>query len=195
MTNASAYPLLGSLLHRLQDESFDPTSLGPGRIDDLEHSATSRAYLDLGYVTPTQYRNDLLFDLTQLLRTTRRSSQGWSEHYPELRKSIFNYGLPDLNRFGFSRVDQERLADEIGAAVRTFEPRLQHAKVNVADVSVENSASVFQIAAQLRIPPRLQAISLAALLPVHNKVFCVQEQSQSQLASQVLDLDAASDEE
>ena len=193
MTNAPSYPLRGSLWRRLQDESLDPSSTGPGRIDDVqEYHATSRAYLDLGYVTPAQYRNDLLLDLTHLLRTTRRSNRGWSEHYPELRKSIFNYGLPDLNRFGFSGADQERLADEIGAAVRTFEPRLQRAKVDAADASLEDSAAVFRIAAQLRIPPRLEAISLAAMLPVHNKVFKVQDQPQP--TSPTAELDPTSDE-
>ncbi|HNN90941.1 MAG TPA: type VI secretion system baseplate subunit TssE [Pseudomonadota bacterium] len=179
MTNGSSIPLRGSLWRRLQDESLDPEATGPGRIDDVqEHHAVAKPYLDLGYVTPAQFRDDLLVDLTHLLRTTRRSTRGWSERYPELRKSIFNFGLPDLNTFGFSGVDRDRLADEIGLAVRTFEPRMLRARVEATEVSAEDSAAIFRIAAQLRIPPRIEQVSLAAMLPVHNKVFQVQDQPQ-----------------
>lgn len=177
MTVTARYPLRASLLRRLQDESFDPFPDQPGRIDDLDDMRSADpAALDLGYVTPAQFRNDLLNDLNQLLRTTRLALRPLGTRYPELKKSIYNYGLPDRASFGYSATDQVRLADELTMALHVFEPRLQRVAVEPVEVQSELSEAVFRISAHLRVPPRPEAVRLAATLPVHSKVFTVKEQ-------------------
>lgn len=177
VTITARYPLRASLLLRLQDESLDPFPVQPGRIDDLEDlCSTDPAGLDLGYVTPAQFRNDLLSDLNQLLRTTRLAVRPLGTRYPELKRSIYNYGLPDRASFGYSATDQARLADELELALRVFEPRLQRITVEAVEVQADQSEAVFRISAQLRVPPRPEAVRMAATLPVHSKVFTVKEQ-------------------
>ncbi|MFO0576878.1 MAG: type VI secretion system baseplate subunit TssE [Polyangia bacterium] len=188
MTAANRYPLRASLLRRLQDESFDPFPDQTGRIDDAaEFRASDPSALDLGYVTPSRFRDDLLSDLNHLLRTTRLTVKPLGSRYPELKKSIYNYGLPDRAGFGYSSADQVRLADELAAALRVFEPRLQRVTVEPGEAQVEDSAAVFRISAQLRIPPRPEAVSLAATLPVHSKVFTVKDQPLPQESQHLYD--------
>jgi len=188
VTLAARYPLRASLLRRLQDEEFDPVPDGPGRIDNADkRSAADPAALDLGYVTPEKFRVDLLDDLNHLLRTTRLAVRPLGERYQELKKSIYNYGLPDRAGFGYSAADQSRLADEIAKALRAFEPRLERTSVEPGESSLEDSAAVFRIAAQLRVPPRLEAVRLAATLPVHSKVFTVKDQPMPQESQKLYD--------
>lgn len=175
-------------MRRLQDETFDPVPDQPGRIDDVaEYQPGSTAALDLGYVTPAKFRDDLLLDLNYLMRTTRLATRPLGARYPELKKSIYNYGLPDRAGFGYSDTDQAMLAEELAVALRTFEPRLQRLSVEPGEPQVEDSAAVFHISAQLRIPPRPEAVSLAATLPVHSKVFTVKNQPLPQEAQRLHD--------
>lgn len=187
MTSAR-YPLRASLLRRLQDESFDSITDEPGVIEDAkEHYAADPAALDLGYVTVDRFRRDLLGDLNHLLRTTRLAVRPLDDRFPELKKSIYNYGLPDRAGFGYSASDQARLADEIAGALRTFEPRLQRVSVDPQEAAIEDSAAVFTIQAQLRVPPRPEAVRMAATLPVHSKVFTVKAQPLPQEAQNLYD--------
>ena len=188
MTATTRYPLRASLVRRLQDESFDPFPDQPGRIDDVEAmNSTGSAALDLGYVTPAQFRNDLLGDLNQLLRTTRLATGPLGTRYPELKKSIYNYGLPDRASFCYSAPDQVRLADELAMALRSFEPRLQRIAVEPVEAQAQLSEAVFRISAQLRVPPRPEAVQLAATIPVHSKVFTVKEQPLPQESQHLYD--------
>lgn len=183
-------------MRRLQDESFDSEADRVGRIEDAEeellikksasHSNDPSA-LDLGYVTVDRFRSDLLSDLNHLLRTTRLAIKPLGDRFPELRKSIYNYGLPDRAGFGYSDSDRARLADEIAVALRVFEPRLQRINVEAQEGEIEDSAAVFSIHAQLRIPPRLEAVRMAATLPVHSKVFTVKDQPLPQEAQNLYD--------
>lgn len=188
MTIAARFPLRASLLRRLQDDSFDPTPSTPGLIDDAsEQRAADPAVLDLGYVTPEKFRADLLADLNHLLRTTRLTPRPLGERYPEVKKSIYNYGLPDRAGFGYSATDLSRLGDEIAVALSIFEPRLQGVVVDAAEGPGEDSSAVFGISARLRIPPRPEAVRLAATLPVHSKVFTVKDQPLPQESQNLYD--------
>ena len=108
MKEASTYPLRASVLRRLLDESYDPTPPSPGVLTDLSDSAMkSEEALELGYITPLQLREDLLLDLNYLLQTTRLSTRPLGNRYPEVKASIYYYGLPDRASFGFRR-DRKR---------------------------------------------------------------------------------------
>ena len=159
MKEASTYPLRASVLRRLLDESYDPTPPSPGVLTDLSDSAMkSEEALELGYITPLQLREDLLLDLNYLLQTTRLSTRPRGNRYPEVMASIYYYGA------------------EITFALRVFEPRLSRIMVDLSDVTAEDSVAVFTIGAELRVPPRPEAVRLAATLPVHSKVLQVKDQ-------------------
>lgn len=189
MSDSTSYPLRATVLRRLIDESYDPNPIGPGAVQDVaEFGARFSDALDLGYITPAQFRSDLLSDLNYLLQTTRLSTRPLGVRYPELKSSIYNYGLPDRASFGYSETDLSRLASEISVALRVFEPRLKRIQVESSEVEVADSVAVFGISAALRIPPRVEAVRLAASLPVHSKVLKVTEQSAPRDAQSLQDV-------
>jgi type VI secretion system protein ImpF len=68
-------------------------------------------------------------DLEWLLNT-RRTPAAADEAYPEVAKSVHNYGLPDLNALNWeSSRDRTRLARAVQEALNVFEPRLRGIQV------------------------------------------------------------------
>ena len=68
-------------------------------------------------------------DLEWLLNT-RRTPEAADEEYPEVAKSVYNYGLPDLNALNWeSSRDRTRLARAVQEALDIFEPRLRGIQV------------------------------------------------------------------
>jgi type VI secretion system protein ImpF len=68
-------------------------------------------------------------DLEWLLNT-RRTPAAADEEYPEVAKSVYNYGLPDLNALNWeSSRDRTRLARAVQEALNVFEPRLRGIQV------------------------------------------------------------------
>src|SRR5687767_8808949 len=63
-------------------------------------------------------------DLEWILNTRRIPNEAGDE-YPESRRSLYNYGLPDFSAYSFSNVhDRARLLRHLEETVRLFEPRL-----------------------------------------------------------------------
>src|SRR5260370_19413709 len=70
-------------------------------------------------------------DLENLLNT-RCTPQPLPESSLETRRSMYNYGVPDITEIGQNFLyEKDRLLSEIEKAVRIFEPRLAGAKVAV----------------------------------------------------------------
>jgi type VI secretion system protein ImpF len=68
-------------------------------------------------------------DLEWLLNT-RRTPLAADEGYPQVAKSVYNYGLPDLNALNWeSSRDRTRLARAVQEALNVFEPRLRGIQV------------------------------------------------------------------
>src|SRR5512140_1602921 len=68
-------------------------------------------------------------DLEWLLNT-RRTPEPAEEDFPEVAKSLYNFGLPDLNALHWeSSRDRTRLARVVQEAILIFEPRLRGIQV------------------------------------------------------------------
>jgi type VI secretion system protein ImpF len=68
-------------------------------------------------------------DLEWLLNT-RRTPAPADQTYPEVARSVYNYGLPDLNALNWeSSRDRARLARAVQESLNVFEPRLRGIKV------------------------------------------------------------------
>jgi type VI secretion system protein ImpF len=68
-------------------------------------------------------------DLEWLLNT-RRTPAPADQTYPEVARSVYNYGLPDLNALNWeSSRDRTRLARAVQESLNVFEPRLRGIKV------------------------------------------------------------------
>lgn len=109
-------------------------------------------------------------DLEWLLNTRRIPDEATGE-YPQSRRSLFNYGLPDFTTYSLSAVnDRERLLRQLEETIRIFEPRL--ASVHVVAVESTNEtvtrALRFQIEALLKMDPAPEQITFDTVLQLNS---------------------------
>jgi type VI secretion system protein ImpF len=104
-------------------------------------------------------------DLEWLLNT-RQNPDAAREEYPELSKSLYNYGLPDFSSLSFDNPkDRARLLRHLEATIRIFEPRLAAARV--VPVQTETGASRiirFQIEGLLKMDPQPEQVTFDTVL-------------------------------
>ena len=75
-------------------------------------------------VNEAQLREQVRRDLSWLFNTTQLAAGTDLEPYPEVQRSILNYGIMDLTGHVLSSLEPERLEKSVRAALLTFEPRL-----------------------------------------------------------------------
>lgn len=135
-----------SLLDRLTDD--DP--------DVREESRERRA------ISHERLRSYVLRDLTWLFNTTNMASMVDLSGYPEVAKSVLNYGLPDLAGHTVSGMDVPEVEQLLRRAILNYEPRLiqRTVKVRVAvDLNSMSHNSVnFAIDAELFAQPLPQQL-------------------------------------
>jgi type VI secretion system protein ImpF len=80
----------------------------------------------------------------EILMNCRREAEPILEEYPEVSKSILNFGMPALGRYGHigTAAEQSRLCRAMEEAVRTFEPRLRRPQVRVREAGGEQQKLV-----------------------------------------------------
>jgi type VI secretion system protein ImpF len=105
-------------------------------------------------------------DLEWLLNTRRIPVEA-GEEYPESRRSLYNYGLPDFTSFSLANInDRARLLRHLEDTVRLFEPRLDHVRVVPIEVGNENLTRLlrFQIEALLKMDPAPEQVTFDTVL-------------------------------
>lgn len=75
-----------------------------------------------------EVRVGLLRDVEWLLNA-RRIIEAAPENYPELRRSVYHFGLPDLTSLPESDDSKLRLARSVEECLEIFEPRLMSVRV------------------------------------------------------------------
>jgi type VI secretion system protein ImpF len=131
------------------DRLIDPESAG---------RAAQRGY------TERQLADAVRRDLEELLNTRRPSYEQLAiEDYPQVRKSIIGYGLPDFASLrGLSDENRSDIARQIAEAIETFEPRLTDVEVQIKDTNklreelkhkFQLTAVYFHIEAKMRMDP------------------------------------------
>lgn len=108
-----------ALLDRLSDD--DPEK----HQETLEHSVVSKGRL----------KRTVLRDLIWLLNTTCHNTSGQLDLYPEVRRSVINFGIPVLSGQNFSGVDWRELERSIHEAILVFEPRILPDSLRVKAIS------------------------------------------------------------
>ena len=75
----------------------------------------------------------------QTLMNCRRKEEAALAEYPEISRSILNFGMPALGGYGHigTPAEQLRLSRAMEEAIRTFEPRLQRVEVRVLDAETQ----------------------------------------------------------
>lgn len=97
-----------SLLDRLTDE--EPTK----PVESRERRVISASRL----------RECVTRDIAWLLNTVNFGTEDVLADYPDVARSVINFGIPDLTGAAFAGVDAATLQRQLREALRTFEPRL-----------------------------------------------------------------------
>ncbi len=133
------------------------------RLIDLTPTAASDAPQNRAN-TVRQLKSNLRRDLEWLLNT-RQSPEAVLEGELEIRKSLFNYGLPDTTTMGIhSTQDQSRLTWMLETAVTVFEPRLMGVRVSLEPVAGNARVLRFQIQGLLKMDPAPERVSFDTVL-------------------------------
>ena len=96
-----------ALLDRLTDD--DPTN--------------PKEAMEMRIISRPRMREAVLRDLSWLFNTTFLSD-GSLDRYPEVRRSVLNYGLPALSGQTASSVDPVALEEKVKSAIIDHEPRI-----------------------------------------------------------------------
>ena len=154
---------IGRTGRRAPDRTIRPSVLD--RLLDDESELAERA---LGWdasvgVLKRVVRRDL-----EWLLNTRRTPEPAPEHLPEVRHSLFHYGLPDITSLSRDSAEDRRLLlQQIEEAIALFEPRL--ADVRVVPVETGTGAERelrFRVEGMLRMEPNPERVSFDTVLEV-----------------------------
>jgi len=141
-------PVTLSVLDRLLDD--EPKS----RVEGLLTHSKSLAVLKLAV------RRDL-----ENLLNTRVTPKLLPETSAETRRSVYNYGVPDITEISQNFLyEKDRLLAEIERAVRLFEPRLDGARVAILPAAGNERVLRFVIEGMLRIDPAPEHVVFDAAL-------------------------------
>lgn len=130
-----------SLLDRLTDRAPD------SRSESRDHRVLSVRRL----------REAVLRDLAWLLNTGHLETTDDLERYPEVSKSVLNFGMPDISGLSLAGTDTANLEKAVRDAIVNFEPRISANSVRVTiaknDQDMNRNAMVFNIEGQLWAEP------------------------------------------
>jgi type VI secretion system protein ImpF len=89
-------------------------------------------------ITESVLRQEVARDLDALLNTIALESSVDMSETPNARKSILNFGIPDLTKRTIDELGVNEIPDEIRTAIVNFEPRLAAASLHIErDTSVD----------------------------------------------------------
>lgn len=119
-----------------------------------------------------KYKKGVLRDLDWLLNT-RRTYDAADEGMPELRSSLYHYGLSDITSMsGDSTVVRRWLVRHVEEVIEMFEPRLTEVRVVPVMKEEGNSRTVrFAIEALLKMDPNPERVVFDTVLEVTSGKF------------------------
>jgi type VI secretion system protein ImpF len=130
-----------SLLDRLTDDE-------PGK---SEESREKRV------ISATRLRDCVARDISWLLNCVHLETDVDLEPYPEVSRSVLNFGIPDLTGMALTGVDGSVLQRQIKDAILAFEPRLTGSTLRVVVQSdtacMDRQSLVFNIESEMWAQP------------------------------------------
>ena len=125
------------------------------------------------YGSVSEYRCAVLRDVEWLLNH-RRTTRPAPESCPEVRRSVYHYGLPDLTAVSAeSGHSLTRVCRMIEETLRTFEPRLEGPSVRLAGDEASGRGVHFVIEGLLRMDPQPELIRFDTVLEAGGGSFTV----------------------
>jgi len=116
---------------RAAHEAKDATTKIDLRTIDGDRVISGRRLRPRQVITEKVLRHEVARDLDALLNTIALESTVEMVDAPFVRKSILNFGLPDISSLTIDTMEIKRIPDEIRAAVVSFEPRLAAASLQI----------------------------------------------------------------
>ncbi len=151
-----------SLQERLQPSLLD-------RLTDHEPKKSQESR-DERVLSSYQLRRNVLRDLAWLLNCTNLHSIQDLDGYPEVKKSVINFGLADIAGRTVSTVDAETVEYALLEAIRTFEPRILPDTLKLRllseDERVNPNSVAFEIEGDLWSQPLPQRLYLQTELDI-----------------------------
>jgi type VI secretion system protein ImpF len=82
-------------------------------------------------ITEAMLRREVARDLEALLNTIALESIEDLDDFPAVRRSILNYGFPDITHRSIDEISVSDIAEELGAALVRYEPRFLPESIDV----------------------------------------------------------------
>ncbi len=119
-------------------------------------------------VSMQQLRESVLRDLSWLLGTTSYDSDRSLDAWPEVRRSVLNYGLPSVAGIGLTGFDADAAAGRLQKVIELFEPRLTHVRVTPEGQGgrTDNYTIGFRVEAELWGQPTPQQLLLRTQIDI-----------------------------
>lgn len=115
----------------------------------------------------------LMHDLEWLLNT-RRIQEPAPDAYPEVQRSVYHYGIPDISSMSLDpETVRRRLTAQIEECIELFEPRLTAVRVTPVEVEGEERTVRFTVEAMLRMEPNPERIVFDTVLETSRGEFQV----------------------
>lgn len=151
-----------SILDRLLDN--DPAS--PRDVESGQHQKLK------------QLRDSVRKDLQNLLNTRFRMIEPDSD-FPNLKKSLLNYGLPDLATINITdKAKRQAFIKQLESILITFEPRFKTIKVSYLENSNSSDRTLrFRIDATLYADPSPEVVVFDSILEPVSRIVNVEETS------------------
>jgi type VI secretion system protein ImpF len=161
------------LVHK---ERLQPSLLD--RLTDDEPNEKQEAR-DKRVLSPVRLRESALRDLGWLFNTTALSAVEDLNGFPEVTRSVLNYGLPDLAGRTASGIDVTKFEGLLKQAIWDFEPRLLRNTVAVRLIvnqdEMSHNAMSFIVEAELWSQPIPLQLYLRTEIDLENGVANVRE--------------------
>jgi type VI secretion system protein ImpF len=152
-----------SLLDRLTDQ----------RPEKTRESASQQV------LSHQQYKDAVIRDLAWLLNSVSLDSVVDLSPYPSVKRSVLNYGMPDISGHTSTSIDTERLEKALTRVIYEYEPRIiqNSLKVHVhSDLGVmAHNSLVFEIEGVVFGQPMPFPVLLRSELDLESGEFSVQE--------------------
>jgi len=138
---------MAELTHR---ERLQPSLLD--RLEDLRPEETTEPS-ERRFLTLRDLRRAVIRDLQWLFNANNYASSNVLDGYPEIERSVVNYGVRDTSGVMLSSVDLMQLERNLKQAILDFEPRILRrslsVKAQVEADSMSNDAVTFEIRGEL----------------------------------------------
>jgi type VI secretion system protein ImpF len=135
-------------------ERLQPSLLD--RLTDDEPSATVESR-EKRVISATRLRDCVSRDMSWLLNCVNLGTDEDLADYPEVMRSVLNFGIPDLTGTAMSGIDGSVLQRQVREAILAFEPRLTastlRVTVNGDSKRMDRQSLVFSIESEMWAQP------------------------------------------